>query len=250
MSVELARIKLRGVYAAVAGVILLLALLVYQPAVLGPMGYTAAVNAAAGPQSFGPYLAWLGEHGSENRALRLIEVVVFILAATLPQQLRRVLWPADPRAGRWAAFLGQVGFALYALVLVLGLFTSTGAAAAYAEAPNAAAQAAVVRDFATSFSIETLLSRVLGGALVAVFLLVTGIRLLETRVLPVWLAYLGILTAALLAATAVLSALAPAAPQAPTSGLAFLVLAVWLIAVGVVLARLRALPDAGPAPTE
>jgi hypothetical protein len=250
VSVELARIRLRGIYAAVAGFVLLVGVQVYQAAVLAPTGYVAAINAIDAQHSFGPYLVWLGLHGSENRALRLIEVVIFVLAASMPQQLRRVLWPADPKEGRWAAFLGQIGFALSALVLVLGLFTSTGAAAAYADAPNAAAQAGVARDFATSFAIETLLSRVLGGALLTVFLIVTSTRLLQTRILPVWLAYLGLLTAALLGATAALSTLAPDDPQIPTAGLSFLALAIWLIAVGVLLARLRALPNASSAPAE
>lgn len=250
MSVELARVKLRGIYAAVAGVILLVGVQIYQAVVLAPTGYIMAINAIVANGSFGPYLVWLGLHGSENRTLRLIEVVVFVLAATMPQQLRRVLWPSDPQAGRWAAFLGQIGFTLFALALLLGLFTSTGAAAAYAEATNAAAQAGIAQDFAKSYAIETLLSRVLGGVLVTVFLVVTNMRLLQTRVLPAWLAYIGLLTAALMAASAVLSALAPDAPQTPISSLSFFVIAIWLIAVGILLARLRALPAISTTPAE
>jgi hypothetical protein len=241
---------LRGIYAAIAGIVLLVGVQVYQAAVLAPTGYIAAINAIDTQHSFGPYLIWLGLHGNENRALRLIEVVVFVLAASMPQQLRRVLWPSAPQAGRWAALLGQIGFVLFALVLVLGLFTSTGAAAAYVEAPNAATQAGVAQDFATSFAIETLLSRALGGVLLTVFLIVTSRRVLQTRILPVWLAYLGLLTAALLGATAVLSALAPDDPQIPTSGLSLVVLAIWLSAVGVLLARLRTPPDVSAAHAE
>jgi len=248
VSVELARIRLRGFYAVVAGIILLVGVQVYQAAVLAPAGYAAAVNSIDATQSFASYLVWLEAHGSENRTARLIEVVVFVLAATLPQQLRRVLWPSEPQGGRWAAFLGQVGFALFALVLVLGLFTSTGAAAAYAAASNASTQVSVAHDFATSFAIETLLSRVVGGVLVTVFLVVTSMRMLATRLLPPWVAYLGLLTAALLAATAALSIVAPDDPGVPTAGLSLLMLALWLIVVGVLLARLRALPDGATTP--
>lgn len=250
MSVELARVRLRGAYAAIAGIILLVGVPIYQAVALTPTGYATAINAVVAQGSFGPYLVWLGLHGPENRASRLIEVVVFVLAAAMPQQLRRVLWTSDPQGGRWAAFLGQIGFALFAVALVIGLFTSTGAAAAYAEATNAATQASVAQDFARSFAIETLLSRVLGGALVTVFLVAMSLRLLQTRTLPVWLAYLGLLAAALLAASAVLSTIVPDAPQTPVSGVSLLVLAIWLIAVGVVLARLRALPAASVAPAE
>lgn len=250
MSVELARVKLRGIYAAVAGVILLVGVQIYQAVVLAPTGYITAINAVVTHGSFGPYLVWLGLNGSENRALRLIEVVVFVLAATMPQQLRRVLWPSNPQAGRWAAFLGQIGFALFALALILGLFTSTGAAAAYAEATNATAQAGIILDFAKSYAIETVLSRVLGGVLVTVFLVVTSMRLLQTRVLLVWLAYIGLVTAALLAASAILSALAPDAPQTLISSVSFDVLAIWLIAVGILLARLHALPESQTALAE
>jgi len=241
VSVELARVRLRGIYAVVAGMLLLVGVQIYQAVVLAPAGYTAAVSSISTGHTFGPYLVWLGAHGSENRALRLIEVVIFVLAATLPQQVRRVLWPSDPNGGRWAAFLGQIGFALIALVFVLGLFTSTGAAAAYADASSAAAQASVAGDFAMSYAIETLLWRVLGGALVTVFLVVTSMRVLATRLLPVWVAYLGFLAALLLGATAILSALAPDDPGVPTAGLALLALGLWLVVIGILLARLRTL---------
>jgi len=250
VSVELARVRLRGVYAAIAGVILLVGVQIYSVVALAPTGYTNAINAVITQGTFAPYLVWLGLHGPENRALRLIEVVTFVLAAAMPQQLRRVLWPSDPQAGRWAAFLGQIGFALFVVALILGLFTSTGSAAAYADATNAATQASVTQAFARSYAIETLLSRVLGGALVSIFLVVTSLRVLQTRILSVWLAYLGLLTAALLAASALLSALAPDAPQTPVSSLSLIVLGIWLTAIGIVLARLRAFPELSATPAE
>ena len=49
------------------------------------------------------------------------------------------------------------------------------------------------------------------------------------------------------AATALLFALGPAQATTPTSGLAFIFLALWLIIAGVLLVRLRALPTVSAA---
>ena len=55
---ELARLRLRGAYAIVAGALLLLVAPLYQSLALGP-SYTAAVTPIAQSRNFTPYLTWL-----------------------------------------------------------------------------------------------------------------------------------------------------------------------------------------------
>ena len=156
--------------------------------------------------------------------------------------MRALFWPDQPRGGRVALWTGRVGFALFALALFVGMFTSAASATSYVTATTATSRQAIALDYAGRYALETLLSRVLGGIGVTVFLVIISLRMVRTRAFPLWFAYLGIVCAALMAATALLFALGPAQATTPTSGLAFVLLALWLILAGVLLVRLKRLP--------
>jgi hypothetical protein len=151
-----------------------------------------------------------------------------------------------------ALWTGRAGFALYALALFIGMFTSATAASSYVGAQSESARQAIALDYAFRYAAETLLSRVLGGVCLTIFLLLVSLRLVRTRQFPRWFAYLGIAGAALELATALFFALNPAQATTPTSTLAFIALALWLFVAGILLIRLRALPassDATPTQT-
>ncbi|MGE5333140.1 MAG: hypothetical protein ACM3N4_00440 [Nitrososphaerota archaeon] len=242
MNEELARIRLRGGYALLAGIVLLVGLPLFQNLVLAPTGYVTAVNAIVSRQQFGPLLVWSAAHPFESRLFRVFEVLPFLLAFGLPGPLRSVLW-AGEQGGRVGAGAGRIGFGLFALALFVGMFTSAGAASSYVSAQSASARQAIALDYAGRYALETLLSRVLGGIAVTVFLVIVSLRMVRTRRMPAWFAYLGMVCAALLAATALFFAFAPAQATAPTSGLAFVFLAVWFAVAGVLLLRTRSLPE-------
>lgn len=249
MNEELARRRLRGGYAMVAGVMLLVGVPLFQSAVLAPTGYLTAVNAIVAHQQFGPLLVWAAAHPAESRLFRVFEVIPFLLALGLPGPLRSLLWADEPAGGRFAALMGRVGFALFVLALFIGMFTSASAATTYVATQSAHARQAIALDYASHYVLETLLSRVLGGISLTTFLVVVGLRIVRVRRFPVWFAILGIVCAALEATTALFFAFGPAQATTPTSGLAFIVLGLWLLVAGVLLVRVRGVPlDSSVAP--
>lgn len=248
MNEELARIRLRGGYALLAGILLLIGVPLFQNLVLAPTGYITAVNAIVSHQQFGPLLVWSAAHPSESRLFRVFEVIPFLLAFGLPGPLRLVLWSGE-HGGRVAMWAGRIGFSLFVLVLFVGMFTSAGAASSYVSAQSDSVRQAIALDYGGRYALETLLSRVLGGIAITVFLVAVSLRIVRVHRMPVWFAYLGMVCAALQAATALFFAFTPAQATTPTSGLAFVFLAVWLAVVGVLLLRTRSLPMAStPAP--
>jgi len=81
---------------------------------------------------------------------------------------------------------------------------------------------------------------------VAVFLAQTGIASIRSRSerIPTLLGIFGLLTALLLAITALLFLAGPAQVEVGTGTLSFAALAFWLAGVGIILARLKTLPPA------
>lgn len=239
MSEELTRMRLRGGYAILAGLVLLVGVPLFQRLVLAPTGYLTAVNAVVARQQFGPLLIWAAAHPAESRLFRVLEVIPFVLALGLPGPLRTLLWREYPHGGRVALWAGRIGFALFALALFIGMFTSASAASHYVTASSASQRQAVALDYAGRYAIETLLSRVLGGIALTVFLVAVSLRVVRSEPLSRWYGWLGVLAAALQATTAVLFALGPAQGTTPTSSIAFILLALWLLATGFLLVRVR-----------
>jgi hypothetical protein len=114
----------------------------------------------------------------------------------------------------------------------------------YAAASTKALRAGIANDFAGRFAIQNILSHIVGGIMLAVWLMIIGAQMMLSRrkVLPSWLGYLGVLVAALLVVTALQFAGLPAAAETSLSSLAFFALALWLIGLGIYLSRLPAFP--------
>lgn len=242
LSEELARIRLRGSYAILAGLLLLIGVPLFQSLILAPTGYLTAVNEIVAHQQFGPLLSWAAAHPSESRLFRVVEVLPFLLALGLPGPMRSILWSDEPRGGRLAVWAGRLGFALFALALFIGMFTSSASASSYFQAQSDSARQAIALNYAGRYALETLLSRTLGGLCLTIFLFILSLRAVRFHRFPLWFAVLGTLCAALQATTALFFALGPAQATTPTSGLSFIGLALWLLAAGVLLVRTRTLP--------
>ncbi|HEY7342341.1 MAG TPA: hypothetical protein VH591_15800 [Ktedonobacterales bacterium] len=242
LSEELARIRLRGGYAILAGILLLLGVPLFQSLVLVPTGYVTAVNAVVAHQNFGPLLSWAAAHPLESRLFRVFEAVPFLLALGVPGPLRAILWAEERNGGQLTAWLGRIGFALFALALFIGMFTSAASATSYVQTQGENARQAIALDYAGHYALETLLSRILGGICLTVFLILVSLRMTRMRRFPLWFGVVGVLCAALQATTAVFFAFGPTQATVPTAVLAIIALALWLLIAGVFLFRTRALP--------
>lgn len=228
-------LRLRAVYAIIAGALILFALPLYQAVVLAPSGYGAAVQPAVDHHDLTALLAWIAGHPVADRANRLLQLVPFLLATALPWMLVRLLWPPTERAAwpaRVALWAGRIAFILFALAILVGLLTSAAEASAYAAAKSGAARAAAVGSFAASFAAETLLSQVIGGLLLAAFLALVSRQM---RRAPILFRGLGALVAALAAINAIWFLADLRQVETPFSTGMLFGLGLWLLGLGLLL---------------
>lgn len=245
MGIELARIRLRGIYAAVAGAMLLIGVPALESVTLAANGYLAAVDATARSGDFQPLLAWITTHSGLDGGFRLFVVVPFLLGITLPTAIVRVLWPGAPSvASRVALWTGRIGFGCFALAVMMGIVSSKSAASDYASATTSQSRAAVATSLAEAFAAQNLIAHVLGGVLVAVALGVIAARIVRRGGLPLVAGFLAVVAGVLLLVTALEYLAGPARVETSTSALSFAALALWLIATGIGLWQKRTLPDA------
>lgn len=231
---ELARLRLRGIYAIVAGALLLLVAPLFQSVALG-QAYAATVAHIAQSRDFTPYLTWLSANLIADQTSRILQTLPLLLALTLPSPLSAWLWPSQRRPRLVALIAGWIGFGVYVLAGLIGLVASVRGATDFQLASGAAARAAVASSFAQQYALQALLSRVAGGVALAIFLALVSLRFGVATRLPRWLAYLGALVAALEAANAIFFLLNPLNVQSPTASLSLAGLAVWLLVTGVAL---------------
>ena len=236
----LTAMRWRGTLAVVAGLVLLLALPIYQAFWLRPSGYAPLRAGDVG--SFGTYLVWASSHGQVELGLRAVEVVPFLLAIALPGALRRVLWSADRAAGRAPMLLGQIGFGLFAGVLLFGFAVVPSVAHNYVLHPQQRLD--VARGYHALYMFETVAATAIGLGMVALSLAMLSLRAITSRRLPPWYAYVGLAAAGLLAATAVSALFGLSAVVTQLEQFSLPALALWVILGGVVLLRLRAQPQA------
>jgi hypothetical protein len=135
-----------------------------------------------------------------------------------------------------------LGFACYAVAIAIGIVAGTSAASSYAAA-SPHNREAIARGFAGTYAFTTLLSQVIGGALLAIFIALICLRIVRTHTLLTWIGYLGLLLAALLAITAIQFSAQLTQASTTISPFSFFTLALWLVCIGVQLASLRRLPE-------
>ena len=247
MSLELARVKLRGIYAIVAGAVLLLGIPLYQSLFFSNTGYTPAVEAIAKHEDFKPLLAWISQHTGADVVSRLLYLLPLLAMTTLPGSLRRVLWPKEAAAGRAMAWSGTIGFGCYALASVIGIVASLSGASSYR--PASPSTSGPVAAFAAAYAWNSLLAHIVGGTLLALCIFLTSMRILRERALLPWLGMLGLLEAALLAVVAIQYSAGLKQAQTTLQPFSLVMLALWLISIGTQLAWLRALPETSASDT-
>lgn len=240
MSLELARVKLRGIYAIVAGAVLLLGIPLYQSLFFSNTGYTPAVDAISKHEDFKPLLAWISQHTGADVTSRLLFLLPLLAMTTLPGSLRRVLYPTESRAGWVMAWSGAIGFGCYALASVIGIVASISGANSYR--PSSPSNSGPVAAFAGAYAWNSLLAHIIGGGLIALCILLVSLRILREQTLLPWLGLLGLAEAALLAIVAIQYSAGLKQAQTTLQPFSLVMLALWLISIGTQLAWLRALP--------
>lgn len=241
-----ARARLRGIYALLAGALLLLVVPFYQGQFLSPAGYGAATDAIVHHSDFAPLVAWLAANLDLDRGLRLLQLLAYLLILPLPAALAWAFWDHETRARTAVVWCGRIGVLCVLVGGVVGIFTSGAAASAYSAATSASARTAAVSGFMTTYALETLLAQALGGFLIAIMVGLVSAQVVRERRLPPLIAYFGLLVAALAAGNAVLFAFGPLQAQNPVTPVAYAAFALWLIAVGFPLARLILEPVGEP----
>src|SRR5258708_15469754 len=100
MTATLARVRLRGMYAILAGGILLIVVPVFQALFLASEGYIEADAPAARRRDFGPLLASGSQHSGAQIAYSLPPLVPLLPLICLASGPRRALWAGagGPRA--------------------------------------------------------------------------------------------------------------------------------------------------------
>lgn len=232
----LATMRRRGVLALVAGLIFLLGRPIYQSAFMNPSGYVFLK--ADDVHTFGPYLAWAATHIWVDLGSRVVEVVPFLLATLVPGPLRRILWGPDGAEGRTPMLFGQLGFGLFAAVLLLGFLIVPNAAHDYLTHPGT--RASIARSYYGLYQFETIAATVVALGLIALSLAMMSLRGIASARFPTWYAYIGLATAGLLAATAAFALFGLNTATAQVEQFSLPALALWLILSAALLLRVQA----------
>ncbi|GER87026.1 hypothetical protein KDW_11880 [Dictyobacter vulcani] len=86
----LARLRSNGSYYIIGGLLLLLGVPLYQVVILGPTGFSNALE-ATGAGRYTAYLAWISSHSVSFLIYRLILIFAFLLLWTFPFNLHRII---------------------------------------------------------------------------------------------------------------------------------------------------------------
>lgn len=249
-AMETAKLKLQGVYSLLAGLVLLVAVPLYQAIILGPAGYRAPSDAAFSHADYGPLLSWISNHSSAFVFFRILELLIFLLILRLPLALFRALRGYGRTLARWMLAGGLGGLAIFAAMLALSTISFVNAAASYSQAaPSSSAARDVASNFSGLYGVEALAQNTLGGALLAIFLLCASLLIARSGKLQGWLVYFGLLAAALMAGLALLFAVSPPDAQTQLTTPALAALALWLAWLGILLIRRAPRLVAAPAPS-
>jgi hypothetical protein len=225
-------VRSRGQGATFAGVWLVLVVPFFQLGALLPRGYGDAAAAAARAANAAPLLAWANHNVALVIIFSLIEVIPLIFVLRLPALLRSVIY-ADPKGGRVGQWCGIIGLGLISAVTLVNLVLLVAAASQYTSA-NAHALGSSFRF--TSIA-ESMVANILGGLLLAIWLISANVPLVRIGGLERIIGIVGIVSAALFAGVAGLILFNPQQSQGAIAGTSMALFGAWLFVVGLLLIR-------------
>ncbi len=228
------QIRSRGQIALFAGIWLLAFVPFFLFGALYPTGYGHAIAAAAAQANYAPLVAWASQHPGLTIAFPIIEMLPLVALVRLPEMLHSVIY-ADQR-GRIGQWCGVAGLVVLALVTLVSMIQLVAAAHQFAGA-SADGQSAIGANFRVVAITESLVADILGSILMTIWLVSVSVPLVRLGGYERVIGGVGVLSAALFAATAGLVAFNPQQPQGAIAGTALALFGVWLILTGVLLIR-------------
>ncbi len=226
------QVRSRGQGATFAGVWLVLVVPFFQLGALVPHGYGDAASASARARNSAPLVAWANHNIVLVIIFSLIEVIPLIFVLRLPLLLRSVIYD-DPQRGRVGQWCGVAGLAIISVVTLVNLVLLVGAASRFTAA-NATQTGASYRFTGIA---ESMIANILGGLLLAVWLVSVNAPLVRIGGLERSAGILGIISAALFAAVAGLILFNPQQSQGAIAGTSMALFGAWLFLTGLLLIR-------------
>jgi hypothetical protein len=231
--VAIERLRGRGQTTIFAGVWLALFVPFFQVGALG-QSYSSAAQAAFSHQNDAPLLLWATQHLGLVIVFPLIEVLPLALALGLPALLRDIVLGGKGRVTQW---MGLVGLGLFVAVTLVDLVVLFALAEQFAHAGSAAQQISLGTTYRDIAVAESLIADVVGGVLIALWLGSVSVPLARLPGFERAVGIIGIIGAAIFAATAVLAAYAPTDSHRAFVGTALGWFGLWLALLGYLIVQ-------------
>ena len=227
------QIRSRGQIALFAGIWLLVFVPFFEVGALQTTGYASAAASSAAHANDAPLLAWASQHLGLVIAFPVIEIIPLLLVIRLPALLQSILDEQRGRIGRWC---GMAGLVLVVLITLVNLVQLVVAAHQYGSTlMNSLSTIGANYRFTAIF--DSLIANILGSLLLLIWLISVNMPLVRLGGYERAVGIVGVLSAALFAATAGLVAFNPQQPQGTVAGSAMAVFGLWLALIGQLLIR-------------
>jgi hypothetical protein len=223
------QIRSRGQIALFAGIWLVAFVPFFQFGALVAHGYAKAIAQSAAANNFAPLVLWAHTNLGLAIAYPIIEVVPLVLIIRLPELLQTVTY--GERGGRVGQWCGVAGLALIALVTLVNMVQLVSAAQQIAPAN----QMVVGAHFRIAAIVASLIADILGDVLLLIWLISVNVPLVRIGGFERVIGIVGVLSAALFAATAGLVIFNPQQSQGAIAGSSLALFGLWLILTGFLL---------------
>ena len=227
------QIRSRGQIALFAGIWLLVFVPFFEVGALQTAGYASAAASSATHANDAPLLVWVSQHLGLVIAFSLIEIIPLLLVIRLPEMLQSILDAQRGRIGRWCGVAGLVLVALITLVNVVQLVV----VAQHIGQSSAMAQSTIGANYRFTAIYASLIADIFGSLLLLIWLISVNVPLVRIGGYERGVGIVGVVSAALFAATAGLVAFNPQQPQGTVVGSAMAVFGLWLALIGQLLIR-------------